>query len=656
MDISVVGSHRLIIAIMLGSAMALSAAILDIESSDGAVQHYGLGCLPDNVTATSNTSFNSDPPDSFDWRNVDGKNYVTSVKDQGQCGSCVAFATVGAFESIIKITEDNTVDLSEAHLYFCNGRVCTESEDPNKYGWYISGALNYIEKTGIPDELCFPYKDSTQPCNPCDDWEQRIYRIKNWERVSGLYNIKNALVNYGPLVTRFDVYSDFYSYTGGIYEHTSGSYQGGHAVCVVGYNDNPGYWICKNSWGKNWGLNGYFKIKYGEVGIDEGMYYLEYQPIFRANIYAPSTAKPGKIINFTGSASGGKEPYSWDWDFGDGATSTEKNPQHVYEHVGIYRVTLTVTDSSSQKTSAYKTITVNSPPSEPIIQGPSSGKYNTKLFYTFRSSDDDGHQLKYFVKWGDGKGSVSEYVETNTTVELGHYYLTSGTYTIEAYAEDEMGKQSTISEWSVEIFDSYPPETPSDPYPADGATRVPLNVVLTWNCSDRDSDDLFFDVYFGESGNMRKIANHINTSVKSVSGLKRYTTYAWRIIAFDSSGIYTKGPIWYFTTVDSMPPGISIQTPAPHRLYFHNRSIIYFKTMVIGSIKVEVKAYDQQSGMHHVDFFVDDIYMASDDVPPYSWIWDEDTLYDTHELMVVAYDNENNTAFATQKVTVINLF
>jgi hypothetical protein len=65
-----------------------------------------------------------------------------------------------------------------------------------------------------------------------------------------------------------EVYDDFYSYRNGVYARTSGaSYEGGHAVLIVGYDDGDNCWICKNSWGTGWGENGYFKIRRGNCSI-----------------------------------------------------------------------------------------------------------------------------------------------------------------------------------------------------------------------------------------------------------------------------------------------------------------------------------------------------------------------------------------------------
>ena len=79
---------------------------------------------------------------------------------------------------------------------------------------------------------------------------------------------KSILAAKGPMVAGLAVYQDFYSYTSGVYRHTTGSLVGYHAVSVVGYDDNQRCWICKNSWGAGWGESGWFRIGYGEAGMD----------------------------------------------------------------------------------------------------------------------------------------------------------------------------------------------------------------------------------------------------------------------------------------------------------------------------------------------------------------------------------------------------
>jgi hypothetical protein len=194
---------------------------------------------------------------------------MTSVKNQGGCGSCVAFAAVGALEGQLKIQANNpswNIDLSEQHLFSCGGGTCSG-------GWYISSALNYLQQYGTPDEACSPYQGqsgSSSCSNSCPDWQSRAFKISSWSWVANNPSAIEAALMNGPLVAGFTVYADFYyGYNGGVYhwDHVSQAV-GGHAIVIVGY-DQPGqYWIIKNSWGTNWGENGYFRIGFGEADIE----------------------------------------------------------------------------------------------------------------------------------------------------------------------------------------------------------------------------------------------------------------------------------------------------------------------------------------------------------------------------------------------------
>lgn len=74
--------------------------------------------------------------------------------------------------------------------------------------------------------------------------------------------------------TGFTVYADFMNYKGGIYKHVSGAQQGGHAVKLIGWGTDgtTNYWICANSWGPKWGESGFFRIAFGQCGIDSDLW------------------------------------------------------------------------------------------------------------------------------------------------------------------------------------------------------------------------------------------------------------------------------------------------------------------------------------------------------------------------------------------------
>jgi C1A family cysteine protease len=205
-------------------------------------------------------------PASLDWRSYNGLNYVSPVRDQGSCGSCWAFATAAALESQVLIGKNSataTVNVSEQTLVSCAGAGSCG-------GGYIGSASNYIRDVGLPAESCFAYTATNNTCsNACVTYQTQTSTINGWHYVASgtpsVESLKTQLATYGPLVTTMTVYSDFYYYQSGVYEQTSGTAQGGHAVLLVGYDDVGQYFIVKNSWGPTWGEQGYFRIAYSQL-------------------------------------------------------------------------------------------------------------------------------------------------------------------------------------------------------------------------------------------------------------------------------------------------------------------------------------------------------------------------------------------------------
>jgi C1A family cysteine protease len=216
-------------------------------------------------------------PASFDLRNVNGSNFITSVKNQGSCGSCVAFGVIAAVEGTERKAKNNpnlAVDYSEAHLFYCHarseGRRCSGSSG----GWWVPPALTHFTNTGVVVDECYPYTAGDQNCSGlCSNWQSKVTKITGSTKLTDLNAMKEWISTKGPLVACYTVYNDFYAYKSGVYRRTAGStLEGGHCICVVGYNDSQGAWICKNSWGPAWGDSGYFRIAYGQVGIDNEMW------------------------------------------------------------------------------------------------------------------------------------------------------------------------------------------------------------------------------------------------------------------------------------------------------------------------------------------------------------------------------------------------
>jgi C1A family cysteine protease len=216
-------------------------------------------------------------PPAVDLRATSAGNMITPIRSQGACGACVAFGSCAAVEGTLKVeSRDASLepDLSEAFLFYCRaakeeGRTCTGEETG---GWYPKAALDvFSEKGGVPDEECFPYTAGDQACRACSDWEQRATTIAAWQALQNPAEMKEWIATRGPIVASMTVYEDFMHYAGGIYRHVSGRLEGGHCICLVGYDDEARCWIGKNSWGVGrWGEAGFFRIGYGECGIDSG--------------------------------------------------------------------------------------------------------------------------------------------------------------------------------------------------------------------------------------------------------------------------------------------------------------------------------------------------------------------------------------------------
>ncbi len=223
-----------------------------------------------SFAAAPSTAESAGLPVSFDLRNVGGSNYVGGVRNQGGCGSCVAFGSVAVLEGTARWTRRMPtldVDLSEAHLFYgwgsMHGRTCEN-------GWLPLPALTETTNRGITYESMWPYTSgNTNGGSAPSNWEsQRGKSTGVVNLTNNLAGIKQHLNSYGPVTACFIVYNDFFGYTSGVYKHVSGAQAGGHCVAIVGYDDSQGAWICKNSWGTGWGMGGFFLIKYGECYID----------------------------------------------------------------------------------------------------------------------------------------------------------------------------------------------------------------------------------------------------------------------------------------------------------------------------------------------------------------------------------------------------
>ncbi len=463
-------------------------------------------------------------PSSIDWRDHDG-DWTTPIRDQENCGSCVAFGTLGAVESRLEIYHDNpdeTPDLSEQHLFFCGGGDCED-------GWFPSTAMNFTRDTGVADEPCAPYHTGDPTCSPCSDWQDRVTRIHCWYFTSGRDNVKYYLANYGPVEAVMDVYTDFFSYSSGIYRHSGGIYEGGHAITLVGYDDSGGYWIAKNSWDTDWGEGGWFRVAYGDVIHDSA-----YVPVF--DKVPPDKASNVRPDGWSGPYTNGAMPsFRWDpaadnhngcgiqgyyvavddWtpegsgsnDWWTGNVTFFTVPDVLTEGEHIFAVTsvdvgnnTNPTDTNQSGDAPYYTFYVDTtPPQSQIASLPAES--SSTFTVSWSGSDATSGIASYDVQMRDGDGAWQDW-QINTANISATFSGTPGhTYHFRSRAHDQAGNteswpSSADAYTTVDCSSSFlpltlrdyappppPPLYPNDPYYGNQWALEKANAPAAWSLS-----------------------------------------------------------------------------------------------------------------------------------------------------------------------------
>lgn len=212
-------------------------------------------------------------PDAFDSR-TQWPNCAHAILDQGRCGSCWAFGASEAHTDRVCIATKGASNnvLSSQDLVSC---------DTGNYGCnggYLDETWDYIQRSGIVTEACWPYSSGGGAVEKCrtscksgETWKK--FKGKNVRQFYTANDAKLDILTNGPVETGFLVYQDFMSYKSGIYKHTSGKLLGGHAIKVLGWGVEGGvkFWIAANSWATKWGENGFFRIQEGQCQFDDNM-------------------------------------------------------------------------------------------------------------------------------------------------------------------------------------------------------------------------------------------------------------------------------------------------------------------------------------------------------------------------------------------------
>ncbi|PWA65039.1 hypothetical protein CTI12_AA339080 [Artemisia annua] len=207
-------------------------------------------------------------PESVDWR---AKGAVAPVKDQGSCGSCWAFSTIGSVEAVNQIVTGDLITLSEQELVDCD-----TSYNEGCNGGDMDYAFAFIVKNGgIDTDTDYPYTGKDGKCDSTRK-NAKVVSIDSYEDVpvNDEAALKNAAANQPITVAIEGGGRDFQFYTSGVFTGSCGT-QLDHGVVVVGYGTEEGkdYWIVRNSWGAEWGESGYIRMernindKKGKCGI-----------------------------------------------------------------------------------------------------------------------------------------------------------------------------------------------------------------------------------------------------------------------------------------------------------------------------------------------------------------------------------------------------
>ena len=220
-----------------------------------------------------------DLPESFDYRKLGA---VNEVVDQGICGSCSVFSIVSSIEGYYFMKEEKLKKFSEQQIIDCiDKNICVNGAS----GLDI---LKYVKKNGIMEYNDYPYVSGETGYKTRCKYNKNnvVAKISYYKLVDKpkAKNIKKYLYKYGPISSAINS-ECIEGYAEGIVDYSKKECGNSlddvsHGVSIVGWDyDNKTsteYWIVKNSWGKEWGMDGYMYVKYGEntIGIERQIYFV----------------------------------------------------------------------------------------------------------------------------------------------------------------------------------------------------------------------------------------------------------------------------------------------------------------------------------------------------------------------------------------------
>ena len=299
-------------------------------------------------------------------------------------------------------------------------------------------------------------------------------------------------------------------------------------------------------------------------------------------IYTDKTMGPTPLsVKFSSLILNTQNDLKYYWEFGDGQTSEETNPIHIYRETGSYVTQLTVIETNGKKTIEQVNITVtrNNPPLVKIVVEKTIFNRPITIYFDANCFDVDGEIISYEWEIIEPQFFSFQNIDTFNEKNFSKLFIRPGFYEVKLTVTDDA--ENSVTEYlKIEILKSKPelllssiifssntflnlfrtlndilksidtpPNTPSNPLPSNNATGVDINTDISWSGGDPNSrDTVIYDIYFGTtSPPPLVISGHTNTNFE-LGTLLTNTTYYWKIVAKDKYNKITTGPIWSFST------------------------------------------------------------------------------------------------------------
>ena len=521
------------------------------------------------------------PPSSFDWRTQSGGK-INNIRNQGTCGSCYAFAAIANFESKVMIdtaTNPPGPDYSENNAKECNWREINNWIDGggNPWGGCSGGdhrmLASLFSQKGVVLESCDPYVQSdTGSCKSSCPYQSTLlqWRMISARNIPSTTTLKTYIQNIGPVFSTLYVgdsndpswQSTFNSYSGGVLSYPSCPYNENHAVLIIGWDDSlgsAGAWIVRNQWGNSWGSTcggterGYFYIEYGSANIgywsstmDQWQNYdsnggiLYYDEDCWSNNWGYSSLTAWGLCKYTPTSNiniTGVEFWTNDrttdvdvyiYDSFDGTTLGNllwSGTDNVFPEAGYHIVKVTG-EGGINVVAGFDVIVVT--------------KFTNHMFPSPVTTDANGPS-QTGCTYMSPSGASGSWTDMGT------------------FASEDVAIRLRYS-----LSSNNPPNTPSNPNPANHATGVDVNADMSWTGGDPDvGDTVTYDVYYGTSSPPPSVATGQSATTYDPGTMSAGTKHYWQIVAWDNNGASTSSPIWDFTTAGGInnPPD-KPQTPS----------------------------------------------------------------------------------------------